>query len=61
MRFGVVASAYVNTMLKEGHPPISPGAWFGYEPAEPEVSDEQFLFMMQQFAAAHNARLGIVS
>ncbi len=61
LRFGVVASGYVNTKLKEGYPPIQPGAWFGYETQEEEMSAEQMLRQMKAFAAMHNAQLGLPS
>jgi len=31
LRFGVVASMYINCKLKEGSEPVKPGAFFGHE------------------------------
>jgi hypothetical protein len=61
MRFGVIASAYANTKLKEGYPPIQPLAWFGYEAPDEEMSDERMLQQMMAFAEQHNKQLGLPS
>jgi hypothetical protein len=43
LRFGVIASAYVNCKLKEGSDPIPAGRWFGYvdEEEDSEMTPEQ--------------------
>lgn len=39
LRFGVVASTYINTKQKQGATPIKPGAFFGHPDPEDEGPD----------------------
>lgn len=39
LRFGVIASTYINTKLKQGTTPIKPGSFFGHADAEDEGPD----------------------
>ncbi len=55
LRFGVVASSYINCKLKEGAEPIKPGQFFGHDletdhelSAEASVAHVQALFKPKQ-------------
>jgi len=49
LRFGTIASAYLNSKQKEGATPVSAGAWFGY--ADPEDPEEDYEMSVEDTVA----------